>query len=83
VKHYYFHIMDREWGHVTIRICGYPPFGAQLILNGHAWVERKAWRKCLTAVKHGNCFVEGSDFAAPCGGTIASGERHRSIALTL
>ena len=26
--------MDREWGHVTIRMCGYLPFGAQLILNG-------------------------------------------------
>ncbi len=24
VKHYYFHLMDRDWGHVTIRICGYP-----------------------------------------------------------
>src|SRR5262249_2784093 len=63
-KHYYFHIMDREWGHVTIRMCGYPPFGAQLILNGHEWVEREARRKCLTAVKDGNCFVEGSDFDA-------------------
>jgi hypothetical protein len=49
---------------VTIRMCGYPPFGAQLILNGHEWVEREARRKCLTAVKDGNCFVEGSDFAA-------------------
>src|ERR1700757_2912498 len=56
--------MDREWGHVTIRMCGYPPFGAQLILNGHEWVEREARRKCLTTVKDGNCFVEGSDFAA-------------------
>jgi hypothetical protein len=46
IKHYYFHIMDRDWGHVTIRICGYPPFGAQLILNGHEWVEREARRKC-------------------------------------
>jgi hypothetical protein len=64
VKHYYFHIIDREWGHVTIRMCGYPPFGAQLILNGHEWVEREVRRKCLTAVKEGNCFVEGSDFAA-------------------
>jgi hypothetical protein len=45
VKHYYFHIMDREWGHVTIRMCGYPPFGAQLILNGHEWVEREARRE--------------------------------------
>src|SRR5215472_14866920 len=40
------------------------PFGAQLILNGHEWVEREARRKCLTAVKDGNCFVEGSDFDA-------------------
>ena len=64
VKHYYFHLIDREWGHVTIRMCGYPPFGAQLILNGHEWVEREAQRTCLTAVKEGNCFVEGSDFAA-------------------
>jgi CRISPR/Cas system-associated endoribonuclease Cas2 len=64
VKHYYFHIMDHEWGHVTIRMCGYPPFGAQLILNGHEWVEREARRKCLTTVKNGNCFVEGSDFDA-------------------
>src|ERR1700740_235442 len=64
VKHYYFHIMDREWGHVTIRMCGYPPFGAQLILNGHECVEREARRKCLTTVKDSNCFVEGSDFAA-------------------
>jgi hypothetical protein len=64
VKHYHFHIMDREWGHVTIRMCGYPPFGAQLILNGHEWVEREARRRCLTAVKEGNCFVEGSDFAS-------------------
>ena len=23
VKHYYFHLMDRHRGHVTIRICGY------------------------------------------------------------
>jgi hypothetical protein len=62
-KHCYFHIMERV-GHVTIRMCGYPPFGAQLILNGHEWVEREARHKCLTTVKDGNCFVEGSDFAA-------------------
>jgi len=38
--------------------------GAQLILNGHEWVEREARRRCSTAVEDGNCFVEGSDFAA-------------------
>ncbi len=64
VKHYYFHLIDRHWGHVTIRMCGYPPFGAQVILNGHEWVEHEARRERVTLAKSGNCFVEGSDFDA-------------------
>ena len=64
VRHFYFHLIDREWGHITIRICSYPPFGAQLILNGHERVEREARRKRVAAVKDGNCFIEGSDFPA-------------------
>jgi hypothetical protein len=64
VKHYYFHLMDPHWGHITIRMCGYPPFGAQVILNGHEWVERQARRQHLAVTKSSNCFVEGSDFAA-------------------
>jgi hypothetical protein len=63
VKHYYFHLIDGEWGHVTLRMCGYPPFGTQVILNGHEWVERQAVRQQVTVAKSGNCFVEGSDFA--------------------
>lgn len=62
VRHYYFHLTDRDWGHVTIRMCGYPPFGAQVILNGHEWVERAARRRGVSVMKGGNCFVEGSDF---------------------
>lgn len=62
VKHYYFHILDPDWGHVTIRMCGYPPFGAQVILNGHEWVQRQAQKQKVTVAKSGNCFVEGSDF---------------------
>ena len=64
VRHFYFHFIDREWGHITIRICSYPPFGAQLILNGHERVERQARRKRVAVVKDGNCFIEGSDFSA-------------------
>jgi hypothetical protein len=63
VKHYYFHLMDPRWGHVAIRMCGYPPFGAQVMLNGHEWVEHEALRAQFTVTKSGNCFVEGSDFA--------------------
>jgi hypothetical protein len=66
VRHFFFHLIDREWGHVTIRMCSYPPFGAQVILNGHEWVERQAKRKRVAAIKDGNCFIEGSDFPAIC-----------------
>jgi hypothetical protein len=71
VRHFFFHLIDREWGHVTIRMCSYPPFGAQVILNGHEWVERQAKRKRVVAIKDGNCFIEGSDFSAIC--RVASG----------
>src|SRR5206468_2350368 len=64
IKHYYVHLMDPEWGHVTIRICGYRPFGAQVIANGHEWVERQARKRSLPIAKEGNCFTGGTDFQA-------------------
>lgn len=42
VNHYHFHIIDPEWGHLTIKLCGHPPFPASIMLNGHEWVEQKA-----------------------------------------
>jgi hypothetical protein len=54
--------VDRQWGHITIRISGHPPFGLQISLNGHEWVERKARAQGVPLVKQGNCFVGGSDF---------------------
>jgi hypothetical protein len=38
VNHYSFHIMDPQWGHVTITMSGHPPFAAQIMLNGHEYV---------------------------------------------
>jgi hypothetical protein len=35
VNHYSFHILDAEWGHITIKISGHPPFPEQIMLNGH------------------------------------------------
>lgn len=45
LNHYSFHIMDKDWGHITISMCSHPPFGVRIILNGHEWVEREALRK--------------------------------------
>ena len=47
VNHYAFHIMDPNWGHIIIRLCPHPPFPAQIILNGHEYVARKAQKQGL------------------------------------
>jgi len=63
VYHYHFHIIDKGWGHITIRMSGHPPFGLQISLNGHEWVQRQAQKQAISWVKEGNCFVGGSDLA--------------------
>jgi hypothetical protein len=61
VNHYSFHIIDRTWGHVTIKISGHPPFGAQVILNGHEYVACAAGAAGIGYTKEGNCFTQVSD----------------------
>lgn len=63
VKHYSFHLLDREWGHVTIKMSGHPPFGAQIILNGHEYVACQAQQDGISFTKEGNCFAHISDAA--------------------
>jgi len=58
VNHYYFHIIDPDWGHVTVRMSGHPPFGAQVILNGHEYLSRLATKQGIYLPKEGNCFTD-------------------------
>lgn len=60
VNHYHFHIIDPDWGHIAIKMSGHPPFGIQVMLNGHEWVERNAMKQTISLEKEGNCFVGGS-----------------------
>ena len=64
VNHYSFHILDPEWGHMTIKMSGHPPFGAQVILNGHEYVAAAARAAGIGYVKEGNCFTRIADPAA-------------------
>ncbi len=64
VNHYSFHIMDPEWGHMTIKMSGHPPFGAQIILNGHEYVAAAARAAGIGFAKEGNCFTRIADPAA-------------------
>ena len=61
VNHYSFHIMDPQWGHLTIKMSGHPPFGAQVLLNGHEYVARQAQVAGIGFSKEGNCFTAVAD----------------------
>jgi hypothetical protein len=63
VNHYSFHILDPDWGHITIKISGHPPFPAQVILNGHEYVACQAQKAGISFTKEGNCFTHISDAA--------------------
>jgi hypothetical protein len=63
VNHYSFHILDPEWGHLTIKISGHPPFPAQVILNGHEYVACQARKAGISFTKEDNCFTHISDAA--------------------
>ncbi|MGV1010691.1 MAG: hypothetical protein ACOYBY_19245 [Dermatophilaceae bacterium] len=57
VNHYSFHIIDPAFGHLTIKMSGHPPFGAQVILNGHEYVACQAHAAGIAFAKEGNCFT--------------------------
>jgi hypothetical protein len=61
VYHYSFHIMDPAFGHMVIKMSGHPPFGAQVILNGHEYVAIAAQGEEIGFTKEGNCFTEIAD----------------------
>jgi len=61
VCHYSFHIMDPVFGHLVIKMSGHPPFGAQVILNGHEYVAVAAQAEGIGFTKEGNCLTGIAD----------------------
>ena len=41
VNHYYFYIVDQDFGPLFIKVCSYFPYPAKLCLNGHEWLKRQ------------------------------------------
>ena len=46
---------------MTIKMSGHPPFGAQIILNGHEYAARQATAAGIAFTKVGNCFTAVAD----------------------
>ncbi len=47
VTHYYFYILDEEFGLFFIKVCTYFPFEVKVCLNGHEWAKQQLRREGL------------------------------------
>lgn len=48
VNHYYFYILDRDFGPLFIKICSYFPYSIKVCLNGHEWLKRQLAQRRLS-----------------------------------
>jgi hypothetical protein len=55
--------LDPDWGHLTIKMSGHPPFGAQVMLNGHEYVACQAQKATIDFTKQDNSFTTVADAA--------------------
>jgi hypothetical protein len=58
VNRYPFHLNDKEWGNLTIKMSDNSPFGIQ----SYPWAERQTCNRTISLERDGNCFDWGSDF---------------------
>jgi hypothetical protein len=64
VNHYYFYILDPDWGPAFIKTCAYAPFPVWIYLNGHEWAKRQADRAGIAFEPLDNGFCSTEDAAA-------------------
>jgi hypothetical protein len=48
VNHYYFYIVDEDFGPLFIKFCSYFPYPAKLCLNGHEWLKRQLTQRRIS-----------------------------------
>jgi hypothetical protein len=64
VNHYYFYILDPDWGPAFIKTCAYAPFPIWVYLNGHEWAKRQATRDGVGFEALDNGFRSAEDAVA-------------------
>jgi hypothetical protein len=64
VNHYYFYLLDKEFGPAFIKVCTYAPYAVKICLNGHEWAKRQATERGLAFEALDNGFFCCDDPAA-------------------
>jgi hypothetical protein len=61
VNHYYFYLLDRDWGPAFLKIGTYLPYPVKLYLNGHEWVKQQLRRQRVRFESLDNGFLSCAD----------------------
>jgi hypothetical protein len=77
VNHYYFYLLDPEWGPAFIKSCAYAPYPVWIYLNGHEWAKRQACKRGLRFEALDNGFRSTAD--AETLAAITSSLDHRDV----
>ncbi|MGH7746699.1 MAG: hypothetical protein ACREQ5_18380, partial [Candidatus Dormibacteria bacterium] len=75
VDHYYFYVLDREWGPGWIKPCPYAPYPVWSWCNGHEWLKRQLTKSGVgfSALDNGLWRVEDAEVAARLAGRLSAG----------
>lgn len=61
VTHYYFYVLDEDFGLAFIKICTYLPFGVKVCFNGHAWAKQQLAKEGIAYDALDNGFAACAD----------------------
>ncbi|WP_344449882.1 hypothetical protein, partial [Acrocarpospora macrocephala] len=64
VNHWYFYLVDADFGPLFIKFAGYFPYNAKLCLNGHEYAKRQAAKAQIGFTALDNGFAAADDPAA-------------------
>lgn len=61
VTHYYFYILDEEFGLFFIKVCTYFPFDVKVCFNGHEWAKQQLRQAGIAFAALSNGFLSCAD----------------------
>ena len=59
--HFYFYILDRDFGLMHIRLQSWLPLSLQVCINGREWLARQMQRQGIAYQQKDNCFTQIAD----------------------
>ena len=61
VTHYYFYLMDKDFGQCFIKVCTYLPFEVKVCFNGHEWAKQQLRQQAIEFEALSNGFAGCED----------------------